>query len=156
MGDIDELTAEQIAAIQLVSPEEAFADVPGLKSTVAEFKDWVSKQVKRIKPQGFGAPVIAGELFTGDRVDALIKQLEKNRYVLDASWTGDGKSHAIVPLAKASFASTGNIASRAGNQDLSDFPFLPTTHGGGFNRHSSYAHPPWRPVFSPWGARGSC
>ncbi|AVP91769.1 hypothetical protein C7I86_18555 (plasmid) [Synechocystis sp. IPPAS B-1465] len=100
VGDIDEISPEQIAAIQLVSPEEAFADVPGLQSTVAEFKDWVSKQVKRIKPQGFGAPVIAGELFTGDRVDALIKQLEKNRYVLDASWTGDGKSHAIVPLAK--------------------------------------------------------
>jgi hypothetical protein len=101
VGDIDELTAEQIAAIRLVSPEEAFANVPGLKSTVTEFKDWVTKQAKRVKPQGFGAPVIAGELFTGNRVDALIKQLEKNRYVLDASWTGDGKSHAIVPLAKA-------------------------------------------------------
>ncbi|AIE76100.1 hypothetical protein D082_40540 (plasmid) [Synechocystis sp. PCC 6714] len=101
VGDIDEISPEQIANIRLISPEEAFADVPGLKSAVAEFKDWITKQVKRLKPQGFGAPVIDGELFTGDRVNALVKQLEKNRYVLDASWTGDGKSHAIVPLAKA-------------------------------------------------------
>ncbi|AGF53740.1 slr6031 (plasmid) [Synechocystis sp. PCC 6803] len=99
-GDIDEIAGDRL--VEFISPEQFLSYCPQRpKSKVEQFADWITKQVKRVKPQGFGAPVIGGELFTGDRVDALIKQLEKNRYVLDASWTGDGKSHAIVPLAKA-------------------------------------------------------
>jgi hypothetical protein len=98
VGDIDELTPEQIAAIKLVSPKEAFASIPGLLSPIERFGDWLTQQTKRLKPKGFGAVRPEGEEFTGDRSQAWLDAISRGNAVLDASLMGSGKSFNIPEL----------------------------------------------------------
>jgi hypothetical protein len=92
-NDYDEITQDEFDQIQYLNPDEFDALSPN--SPVNRFKDWLDKQIKHIKPRGFGVPKIEGEVFEGDRALAWLKE---SRNVLDASFIGDGKSHAVCSI----------------------------------------------------------
>jgi hypothetical protein len=98
VGDIDEISEEAIASIQLVAPEKAFADIPSLKTKADKFSDWVANQTKRFKPKGFGAPKITGNKFNGDRREEWRRAIERGQAFLDASFMGSGKSHTVPQI----------------------------------------------------------
>lgn len=60
-----------------------------------DFKEWLKKKLKRVKPKGFGVPKVEGEIFTGDRAKAW---QETEGDILDNSFCGSGKSHAVPDL----------------------------------------------------------
>ncbi|MBE9176772.1 hypothetical protein IQ225_18255, partial [Synechocystis salina LEGE 06155] len=99
LGDIDEIGPE--VAIDFISPEQFRQKSPaGKKSTgkLGQFTDWIKNQTKRLKPKGFGAVTPEGKVFTGDRGKAWHDAVSRGNAVLDASFMGLGKSHAVPEL----------------------------------------------------------
>lgn len=94
-GDIDEIGTEAIIAIQYLTPGEFWQLCPERQGKVSQFKEWLGKQLERIKPKGFGVPKIEGTEFTGNRAKAW---LETDGDVLDASAPGSGKSHTVLQV----------------------------------------------------------
>jgi hypothetical protein len=94
-GDIDEVDP---ALIQFITPEEFFNHCQG--SAHGKFKDWLGKQLKRTKPQGFGKPKIEGSEYDRDRrVETWLEPLCQGISVKDGSLMGDGKTHSVPELA---------------------------------------------------------
>ena len=65
-NDCDEITQDEFEQIQYLTSDQFLELCPN--SPVKRFKDWLDKQLKRIKPRGFGVPKIEGEVL------GLIKQ----------------------------------------------------------------------------------
>ncbi len=92
--DCDEITQDEFDQIQYLSPDEFDTLCPD--SIVNRVRNWFNKQAKRLQPKGFGVPKIEGTSFKGERALAWLKSAKN---VLDASFMGDGKSHAVCSIA---------------------------------------------------------
>lgn len=95
-GDIDEISSDTLSQIQYLTPEQFLGLCPN--HPLKRFKDWLGKQVQRVKPRGFGIPKIEGKVFTGDRQPLWFKLIRQGKAVLDASFMGSGKSHGVAQL----------------------------------------------------------
>ena len=95
-GDIDEI--KNLSHIQYISPETFLSHCQG--SADGKFKDWLGKQLKRVKPQGFGKPKIEGSEYDRDRrVETWLESFRQGISVKDGSLMGDGKTHSVPELA---------------------------------------------------------
>ena len=95
-NDCDEITQDEFDQIQYLNSDEFDALCPN--SPVNRFKDWLDKQIKHIKPKGFGVPKIEGETFEGDRALVWEQLIAQGYDVLDKSFMGSGKSHDVPNL----------------------------------------------------------
>ncbi|MFM7574968.1 MAG: hypothetical protein ACKO4S_17860, partial [Snowella sp.] len=95
-NDCDEITQDEFEQIQYLNSDEFDALSP--HSPVNRFKDWLDKQIKHIKPRGFGVPKIEGETFEGDRALVWQHWINQGYDVLDKSFMGSGKSHDVPNL----------------------------------------------------------
>lgn len=94
-GDIDEISSDRLAKIEYLTPDkfwELCSNPPEKISNVNDFIKWFEKE---LKPKSKGLLRIEGTEFTGDRAKAW---LETDGDILDASATGDGKSHDVPEI----------------------------------------------------------
>ena len=93
-NDCDEISQDEFDQIQYLNPDQFDALCPD--SLICRVQKWFNQQIKRSQPKGFGVPQIEGKEFEGDRGLAWLKETGN---VLDASFMGDGKSHAVCSIA---------------------------------------------------------
>jgi hypothetical protein len=104
IGDIDELSLEQLSQIQLLTLEQAFADTPLVGFKGFGLPPWIQKALSRKTKLGKGLRRI-GELFRGHHAPEILKveqQLRAEGYaqttLLITSPTGAGKTHETTQL----------------------------------------------------------
>ena len=93
-NDCDKISQDEFDQIQYLNPDQFDALCPD--SLICRVQKWFNQQIKRSQPKGFGVPQIEGKEFEGDRGLAWLKETGN---VLDASFMGDGKSHAVCSIA---------------------------------------------------------
>jgi hypothetical protein len=96
-GQLDDYSYFENNNFQKISKSiKSKSDEPS--SSILSFKKWIGKQLKRVKPKGFGVPKIEGEEFEGDRAEVWQYLIDQDCDVLDRSFMGSGKSHAVLNI----------------------------------------------------------
>jgi hypothetical protein len=92
-NDIDEINDTHLASIQYLTPDEFLALCPGHQGN--QFKDWLGKQFKRLKPKGFGVSQDDSQEFEGNHAKSW---MNTNGDVQDVSFMGSGKTYDICDV----------------------------------------------------------
>jgi hypothetical protein len=135
--DCDELGANFDYA--LIDSSAYFDDALKAKNPLS----WLIKKANQVRnrlTQGFGKlPEIKADTYEhGDRADAWTKVLSKSKNILDASFTGGGKSHTVGKLRPEMFSEFGitrliyatNDPRNVSTSTLKDWILVPSRHNG--------------------------